>query len=810
MKKILFSILMLCCMTVAWAEGTGDGSKEHPFTGRWQVSEIAENLKKGCYLDLDCVIEGCMMSVTDIKLDQKVVENWYEWAPENLIINPQPGSKYEQYGDDNPIDNRKEQLFKVTSAVPLSDYSYISIEGYFTGFYRNTPEDDGFYHVYTPKQIKAVLQTDTQAKFKLMDDIYLTDIAVGTFCSTFKGTLDGDGHTIYGSHDGTRQNKTYLFTYSDGAIFKNLNFYNIRIDNRDNHNQAVITSQAMNGCVFENITFDKISTYVGGKHDNTGAAAAYATTNCTFTNITVKNSDFTADKNQSGCVVGHAMNCTFTNIKVEHCESTARNAYSGGVAGRADNCTFDGVEVLNSYILSWNQYTGGIAGYSKETKFENCTIDDQSLINAGHSNSSQDACLGGIAGYAEGGNIYKCINSALIVGEYVNRVGGIVGEAKNVTQIENCLNTGMVVFIASDVDDVQEYYSKYKNKQLPCMTKYYNGKEYIVRKTDLDIRFNEYYGGIVGKAESATITKCSNIGSMNETESTGGIVGIVLGDVTISDCFSDVHSPSSDIYGILAVDPIGGSPKIKNCVNVSGKKSCPDSTKATNLFTPSNDSRKLASGEAWTILGAAWEQNLGTDAYPTLGNKGLYHTRTVSNEYGTVCLPYPVQSDDNIRYYTFSYAYNFGGEVELRFEYADYKIPAGTPLLFRVRNTGENNFNNVAADSYEYASKPIEPENEDFSWNRWDLHGTFSKQEFTATAYDKYYVSNGAIRNANHTTVPAFRAYFTGPSISDLQGNGGSEARVRIVVEDEDGTTSIITPSEWSSLPSREGWGGSS
>ncbi|MBQ0022569.1 MAG: hypothetical protein KBT29_04950, partial [Prevotellaceae bacterium] len=33
---------------------------------------------------------------------------------------------------------------------------------------------------------------------------------------------------------------------------------------------------------------------------------------------------------------------------------------------------------------------------------------------------------------------------------------------------------------------------------------------------------------------------------------------------------------------------------------------------------------------------------------------------------------------------------------------------------------------------------------------------------------------------------------------------------VRIVVEDEDGTTSIITPSEWSSLPSREGWGGSS
>lgn len=682
------------------------------------------------------------------------------------------------------------------------------------------PWPPAVYEVGTLERLKEVIShrmADGKciADIKLTADIYMSDLGEGesgrhTLCSTFSGTLDGDGHTIWAARPEVTHNSTghyhrqYLFTYCDGATIKNLTIKNFRIDSRDNHNQAVITSQAKNGCVFENITFDHISTYVGDGHDNTGAAAGYATTNCTFTNITVKNSDFTADGDQSGAVVGHAMNCTFENIKVEHCESTARGEKSGGVAGRTDDCTISNVEILNSFIKTDGELGGGVVGYSASSQLTNCIVDDQSCVCVDGPVSYASA--GGIVGDGWKCNISNCINSALIAadGDYA---GGIIGYCEN-TDIVECLNTGMV--IAIKMDDVKNgFYNKYKNKSMTYVTKTYQGKEYVIRKYDGEPRSHISFGGIIGViSEIGTpggkASKCVNLGSVYSGSSqTGGIAGtLIRGE--IRDCLSD-FSGGENNSGICYIDnnqqatnqSITFKASVNNCLNLTTYKDIfadannwkgfsgsnnytlgtPTNTKYTNKTTVD----ELASGKICHLLGEAWEQNLGTDSYPTpTGDKGVYHTRTVSNEYGTLCLPYALKSDDNISYYTFNASSDDNGEVTLNFDYAETVDP-GTPVLFKVAETGDITIydaNNGWADS------PVAPESAD-----WKFKGTFEERNFSGNATQTiYYVSNGAIKHSStKVTIAPYRAYFVGPSIDELTGAGAQSAHVRIVVDGEDG-----------------------
>ncbi len=709
-------------------------------------------------------------------------------------------------------------------------------------------EGDGFVTVASAEQMWNAIKASSGAKIKLTDDIYLSDINKDgeTFCSTFTGTIDGDGHTVYGDHYGDnstkRRSRTYLFTYSDGATFKNLTFKYIRVDNRGNHNQGIITSQAKNGCVFENITFDQNSTYVGDEHDNTGAVAGYATTNCTFKNITVKNSDFTADNCQSGAVVGHAMNCTFTNIKVENCESTARTSYSGGVAGRTDNCTINNVEILGSFIKTHKMNAGGVAGYSENTQFTNCVVDDQSCVCAGEGILSL-AYAGGIVGRGEKSKISNCINSALVAAND-DYAGGIIGSNKS-SNIVGCLNTGMV--IAIEMSKVNDFYTKYKTKTgMTCVTKNYQGKEYVIRKYGDDYKSYTYFGGIAGYLESVNVSKCVNFGSVySGSSAVGGIAGHIKGGI-ISDCLSD-FSGAEDIYGICLFeatttstngagsDGRPGNPgpgiyektiyevSIDNCLNMTTYKDFAAYSNWKNFSSSDNNyslttaedahhtnkttAAMIKSGAIGARLGTNWEQHLDIDPYPTpTGNRGLYYTRTVSNEYGTVCLPFALKSNEDIAYYRFNPDVKTeGGSVVLEFRKTE-TVDAGEPVLFRASKTGELTFSNAGNT---YSDLPHNTAMVDVPWA---IVGVYEQQVFDETTYPSsdhvYYVSNGEIRNAKTVTIAPYRAWIGGPRIYELTGS--SAKAIRIVVEDEDGTTSIITPSEWSSLPSREGWGGSS
>ena len=751
MKKILFTLLsLLCCMTAAWA-GEGDGTKERPFTGEWLASELGPKLEPGQYLSFDCVIMHGGTTVIDTKLNnQEVAKNWPTWAPGNLIDNPQDGSPYKNYGADNPRDSRKKQSFILTDVSPSAKTSTsFTIKGYFSGFYRGVPEADGFYNVYTAKQMRTVLQAAANAKVRLTEDIYLSENeGDNTFCSTFSGILDGNGHTFYGGKDGTRQNRNYLFTNSNGATFKNLTFKNLRKNSEDHPNQAILTSKAMNHCVFDNIMFDNVGTW--SNHDNAAAAAGWAQ-DCSFTNITVKNSDFTTDDNQAGTVVAHAISCSFKNIKIENCKTysdAGADGYggkSGGVVARADYCTFLNCFVdSKTSVYSESEFCGGIVGYAVGCNIKECT--NCAIVASGNNNLIQnyhDIYIGGIVGYVE------------------------KDDAKTITTIESCINAG-IMFNATK-ENFESIAEKYKQSGYNPSTIPFAGKTYTIQQLDQNtfndkLRHNgQYGGGIVGRGKYCRITNCTNLSPMHLSYYAGAIagsldkssieccvnygnhiilsgtsVGLYLSGAILGDCNDEtsitncLNVGGGGHYNYI-VGGFGSDCSVKNCLNTIGEAIRDNQAAGSggievNNYDKNNTTpEKLASGEICLKLGAAWEQNLGTDPYPTpTGNKGLYFASELYSEFNSICLPFAVNSDEKVQCYKPQSA----GYSEDKTIYYIKLAPvdgllAGEPGFCRVLEPGSTyTFGKADGESYQFTPQeydiPVEPsasgDDPDMSW----------------------------------------------------------------------------------------------
>ena len=669
------------------------------------------------------------------------------------------------------------------------------------------PLPPGVYEVGSLERFKEVIShrmtSDGKciADIKLTADIYLNDCP--ELCRTFTGTLDGNGYTIYAGdenahHDGRGlAHGKYLFTYSEGATFKNLTFKDFRADTDEHSNWSFLTSQATDGCVFENITFDHVS--IWSKKDNVGAVAGIAN-GCTFKNITVKNGDFTVDGSKIGAVVGDANGCTFTNIEVNSCEVTADCDYAGGVVGySSNNCTVTDIQIKNSFIKLNGKWAGGVTGFAQDSHFTNCIIDDMSCVCADGSLVSPTewhAYVGGVAGQAYTCDIHNCVNSALITAD-ADCVGGIAGWSFSRTSIENCLNTGMI-FSASKSDVVKDYYNEYKDKQKDCVTKSYRGKEYTIKKmVHRRIGKDNQFGGIVGMAGRTSISRCANLGFLNNTLTTGGIIGDAYLGGTIIDCLSDGDPIENDIRGIAGTLGWSADTKdniyiVSNTLNVTANY---DYYLTSNSFTFNHSGTysyydknitkdEVLSGVVCTKLGENWEQNIGTDPYPTpTGNKGVYHSRNVKNTYGTVCLPFAVKSDDNVRFYLLDNVNNGENEVTIGFKYVE-TVDAGHPALFSVAEQGDVTF--TPSDN-EWADQPYTHG----SGSDWHFVGTFKATVFDGDAAKEiYYVSGDKIRNAKKTTIAPYRAYFNGPSIETLTATGAKS--IKFVIEDEDGETTAI------------------
>ena len=127
------------------------------------------------------------------------------------------------------------------------------------------------------------------------------------------------------------------------------------------------------------------------------------------------------------------------------------------------------------------------------------------------------------------------------------------------------------------------------------------------------------------------------------------------------------------------------------------------------------------------------------------------YTRTIDNEWGTICLPYEVSSNEETEYYQIVGIVNNALVVQ-----KNDKLPAGTPAL--VRKISGDAISPVAANVTVTGDIIVLPCGADIQ-----MHGSYEQGKQTNDA-NAYHIKDGMFRKSGNICCDAFRAYFTTPA----------------------------------------------
>ena len=171
----------------------------------------------------------------------------------------------------------------------------------------------------------------------------LSWIPIGYVNNSWKGNMDGQGHTISNLYIKTAQNYVGLFGFTEGATIQDLIFDYAKVEN--------------------------VNT-TGTKTDYTGILAGYAYGNSpahikgikTTINCTIIGQEYT------GGIVGNA------KINLENCENHSSVKGTRNVGGIAGSSTYKNIKRCTNYGTVENDadQIGGIIGYAYETCIEDC------------------------------------------------------------------------------------------------------------------------------------------------------------------------------------------------------------------------------------------------------------------------------------------------------------------------------------------------------------------------------------------------------------------------------------------------------
>lgn len=141
------------------------------------------------------------------------------------------------------------------------------------------------------------------------------------------------------------------------------------------------------------------------------------------------------------------------------------------------------------------------------------------------------------------------------------------------------------------------------------------------------------------------------------------------------------------------------------------------------------------------------------------------YTRSMTNQFGTICLPYAVTSTASVKYYTID---NLDGDVLTLKE--ETVLAAGTPAI--VEKVSGESITATGSGALAAAGAPTD---------NLELIGTFEEKTVLAADYvgkNIYAIKNNQfVQGLNSITVPAFRAYFTADT--------SAEANLRLGFGDE-------------------------
>lgn len=199
----------------------------------------------------------------------------------------------------------------------------------------------------------------------------------------YQGTFDGNGKTIRNLFISSTSNKIGFFGYAADCRIKNITFDNAKVKGNDNCSTGILAGCA-GSCVIENIK---------------------TTGNCSV-----------EGKEETGGIAGRA------NGNISNCENHAIVKGLHSVGGIVGIC-FDSENSITSCanygaITGTEDFVGGIIGYFGEGSLQN---------SANNGNITGDARVGNLIGYANICNINNVLGIGNITANYANCNGLIVG-----------------------------------------------------------------------------------------------------------------------------------------------------------------------------------------------------------------------------------------------------------------------------------------------------------------------------------------------------------------------------------------------
>lgn len=249
--------------------------------------------------------------------------------------------------------------------------------------------------------------------------------------------------------------------------------------------------------------------------------------------------------------------------------------------------------------------------------------------------------------------------------------------------------------------------------------------------------------------------------------------------ITVANGAVGVKNVKIAISDIEAYD-VDEDPDFENAISIPGGEYMfsifvGQSTSDVILYGIYDDAAKAAAMEALKGGSADVTQtNLDDSFTPSdvliYGQSATHYNRSSSNQWGSICLPYAVESGDDVQYYTLSKA----DTESVTFSPVD-ALQADQPAFFRLSGS------ELATSGQGYCM-PTTPA-EQSPVNDLTLTGTYTTQEITRG--NGLYLSNNTLYSGNFILKP-FRSYIATPS-------GNAAKSLRVFVEDDETGLQEIT-----------------
>jgi len=172
---------------------------------------------------------------------------------------------------------------------------------------------------------------------------------------------------------------------------------------------------------------------------------------------------------------------------------------------------------------------------------------------------------------------------------------------------------------------------------------------------------------------TVVIKNCYNVGTITGNEMSAALIGYGNKDVHVLNCYNAGNVTGYETDHSLI--------RCKDYTQLFTDKVYNLSTVANDVKASSFSVKELLYGKVCNNLDTdVWSQKLGTDVYPKLADGGVSYTRTLSNQWGTLVLPYNIESTDDVQYYSV-----FDFDMEGIWVKPVNAVEANTPCLFKVK-----------------------------------------------------------------------------------------------------------------------------